>query len=86
MRELIHISLGKHSNYAQTHYWNLQDEHLKLQQQQNVMFYELTSGKLLPRQLFIDYQDNFGNFSSCFALEKANLQSAQAQAGWNGQV
>lgn len=40
MRELLHISLGKHANYAQTHYWNLQDESLKTQQNQVVLFYE----------------------------------------------
>ena len=29
MREIISLSLGKSSNYAHSHFWNMQDEWLK---------------------------------------------------------
>ena len=49
-----------------------------------VLFYERASGKLDPRVVFVDYRDNFGNFSSCFSLEK---QAADKEAVmWDGQV
>jgi len=83
MRELISFSLGKEANYASTHFWNFQEETLVYRQQNNqhssddkpssndssvVLFYERASGKLDPRVVFVDYRDNFGNFSSCFSL------------------
>ena len=30
MKEIISFSLGKHSNHISTHFWNAQDESLKV--------------------------------------------------------
>ena len=40
-------------------------------QSASVLFYEQAqSGKMTPRVIYTDFRDNFGNFSSCFSLEK----------------
>ena len=81
MRELISFSLGKEANYTSTHFWNFQEEALvnrsgyhddkpSINDSSVVLFYERVSGKMDPRVVFVDYRDNFGNFSSCFSLEK----------------
>lgn len=73
MREIISLSCGKESNFAQTHWWNFQDEQLKYLEDRKrsvVNYYETrSSGQLMPRQIYLDFKDNFGNFSSCFALQ-----------------
>ena len=98
MREIIQASFGKESNYLQTHFWNFQDEQLKIRsdklnkdgkggaenaemvddqrfqaqmQSAAVLFYQQReSGQMTPRVIYTDFRDNFGNFSSCFSLEK----------------
>jgi hypothetical protein len=40
MKEIISLSFGKHSNYIATHFWNFQDESLKVNPEQRpVMVY-----------------------------------------------
>jgi hypothetical protein len=34
MKEIISLSLGTHSNFVQTHFWNSQDENLKVMGEQ----------------------------------------------------
>ena len=34
MKEIISLSLGKHSNHIASHFWNSQDENLKVQPEQ----------------------------------------------------
>ena len=91
MRELISFSIGRESNYSSTHFWNLQEQSLAYKTEKGsdssvVMFYERpNSGKFDPRVVFVDYRDNFGNFSSCFSLEQ-QAKHAKEQATWQGQV
>ena len=84
MKEIISFSLGKHSNHIASHFWNSQDEQLKVQPEPggkeqiseleqeikkgtHVVYQELESaGQLLPRHIFVDFNDNFGNYSACF--------------------
>ena len=47
-----------------------------------MLYHQHKSGRMAPRQIFIDYVENFGNFSSCFALEKAS----KVQPNWGGNV
>ena len=97
MRELISFTIGKESNHASTHFWNFQEEQLLYNSNQAkddktgasdssvVLFYEKQSGKMDPRVVFVDYRDNFGNFSSCFALEK-QAEQAKPDVMWAGPV
>ena len=39
-----------------------------------------------PRVVFVDYRDNFGNFSSCFSLERQANLSVKPEALWGGGV
>ena len=79
MKEIISFSLGKHSNHIATHNWNAFDESLKvvpaegeketynIQEGTDMIYHEtLNSKELLPRHIFVDFNDNFGNYSACF--------------------
>ena len=52
----------------------MDDERFTAQMQSaSVLFYEqASSGQMTPRIIYTDFRDNFGNFSSCFSLEKQN--------------
>jgi hypothetical protein len=39
-----------------------------------------------PRVVFVDFRDNFGNFSSCFSLEKQAKKASQQDVLWSGKV
>ena len=47
------------------------------------LFHQQKDGYMVPRHLYIDYIDNFGNFSSCFALEKGQKEVTKQ---WQGGV
>ena len=86
MREVISFSMGKHSNFVSTHFWNAQDEQLKMPPTENTGFedeqpqYNATtmdrvsslyheqqiSGQLVARHIYVDFSENFGNYSSSF--------------------
>ena len=92
MKEIISFSLGKHSNHIATHNWNAFDESLKVvpaegeketynvQEGTNMIYHETQSSKeLLPRHIFVDFCDNFGNYSACFyGNDKADKVAIQA--------
>ena len=73
MRELITLSLGPLSNFTASHFWNFQDEWLKQETEKTdrnpVLFYEThKSGQWVPRTLFVDFQEHFGNYLSTFSF------------------
>ena len=70
MRELISMGLGPTANFTLTHFWNSQDELMKQDDAQlnNILYYEGENTKNpIPRTMFFDFRDNFGNFLSCFS-------------------
>lgn len=104
MREIISLSLGKHSNHIASHFWNAQDEQLKVQPEPgkeqmselemeinrgtHMVYQELESTRqLLPRHIYIDFNDNFGNYSACFyGKDKADKQQIQDEYTDNWQI
>ena len=73
MRELITLSLGPLSNFTASHFWNFQDEWLKQETEKKdrnpVLFYEThKTGQWVPRTLFVDFQEHFGNYLSTFSF------------------
>tara|TARA_B110001450_G_scaffold88040_1_gene83749 strand:- start:504 stop:884 length:381 start_codon:yes stop_codon:yes gene_type:complete len=93
MKEIISFSLGKHSNHIATHNWNAFDESLKVQPAEgetqtyniqegtDMIYHETTNSKeLLPRHIFVDFNDNFGNYSACFyGHDKADKKAIEEQ-------
>ena len=75
MRELITLSLGTLSNHTAAHFWNFQDEWLKIDQSEQqttarnpVLYYETSkTSQYVPRTLFVDFQANFGSYLSTFS-------------------
>lgn len=69
MREILSMSLGTHSNFVSTHFWNSQDENLKVLSQSgepnldqaikkstDMVYYETPiTNQLLPRHILIDF-------------------------------
>ena len=105
MREIISLSMGSNANFKATHHWNGQDEQLKLlptegeeakgaAAQLSVQYHELTStAQLVPRHVFVDFGENYGNTMSCFGSQSphkslepsSQLTSIESQL-WAGPV
>ena len=106
MPEIISLSLGSHANFKSTHFWNAQDEALKVfptdedaasmaGTKLKVIYHELAStSQLVPRHIYVDFGENFGNTTSCFgsqAPEKSLVPSNGALSDvdsqlWEGQI
>ena len=42
---------------------------------------------MLPRVIMTDFRDNFGNFSSCFAVEsQTQFDKQQNESQWDGSI
>lgn len=89
MRELITLSLGPLSNFTASHFWNFQDEWLKQETEKKdrnpVLFYEThKTGQWVPRTLFVDFQEHFGNYLSTFSFPAPKKPDEKdSQAYWH---
>lgn len=86
MKEIVSISLGPESNFAQAHFWNLQDEWLKQDPERNPVLYYETSSTLqyVPRAIFTDFRPNYGNYLSVFSHEAPVKEEAKDL--WQGKL
>ena len=83
MKEIISLSLGPSSNFTFSHFWNFHDEWMKqgddqLLSNNPILFYETQSSKfLVPRTIYIDFRNNFGNYLSVFNHEASHSANKQ---------
>lgn len=77
MRELISFSLGPNSNFTHTHFWNSQDEWVKQDPDNSneILYYETSNSRtIIPRAVYFDFRENFGNFLTCFSKSGAGKE------------
>ena len=52
-----------------------------------IAYHELEhSQQMVPRHVYIDFRDNFGNFSSCFSGNSAHKVADVKSEMWHGEV
>lgn len=87
--EIVTLQFGNLSNHIMTHYWNLQDEQLKMPDETVLRFeslyYETPKGHF-PLTLYFDRKDAFGNFSGCFDTPVQDIQEVEQELEslWQG--
>ena len=57
MKEIITISLGKHSNHIATHFWNAQDENLKVIPESSENYQPTKEEELLKQNTLTAYYE-----------------------------
>jgi hypothetical protein len=66
MRQIITLQMGRESNFTMAHFWNLQDELLKLDpdlstlNEKSIYYESESTGIRYPLALLFDHKDNFG--------------------------
>lgn len=87
--EIVTLQFGTLSNHIMTHYWNIQDEQLKLPDETvlnyDKLFYETKKGRY-PYVLFFDREISFGNFYGAFDKQKEDIKKVEEEMAevWQG--
>ena len=86
---VLTLQFGNLSNHIMTHYWNIQDEQLKIPDETVLRFeslyYENEKGRM-PFTLFFDTKQAFGNYIGWFDAEKPDIEEVEGDImrQWQG--